>query len=409
MRILFVSQHYSPEPINSFHTAEGLARRGHEVTALVGEPNYPVGSSYPGYDPHKRMEEDLNGVHVVRCPLHPRKKGIIHRVWNYYSFRRSGIRVQQTLSDDFDVVMSYQTSPVMMAEPAIAYAERTGTPLLLFCLDIWPACLSMGGIREGSPIHRYYRGVSRRIYQAADRLAVSSPLFVDYLRDKVGVHVEDPLILPQFAPSDFQADAAAAASCGYDPGKVNLTFAGNVGKAQSVDTIVKAAALLDGDSRFAFHILGSGTELERCRELAGKLGCTNIQFHGRLPESAMPAYHAASDGMLLTFIGDGLLGCTLPLKTFTYLASGKPVLCSAVGETCRVVEEAGCGFCAPAGDEEALADACLRFADTDIQERDAMGARARAYYEEHFTQDSFFRKLEGALEELKGVRHGSRL
>ena len=403
MKVLLVSQHYRPEPLNSSDIAEGLVERGHEVWALVGQPNYPSGVVYPGYDAGCIMEEDIKGVHVVRCPVHPRKSGMVHRVWNYYSFSRSGVKVQRQLPDDFDVVVSYQTSPVMMSNPAIAYARRTGAPLLLYCLDIWPECLTAGGVRSGSAVYNHYLKVSRDIYQEADLLAISSPLFERYLRDVVGVKTGEMVLLPHFAGEDFQA-ASREAMQGYDFSKINLTYAGNIGIIQSVDTIVRAAALLEDDLRFAFHILGTGSEYESCKALADSLNSGNVTFHGRHPSESMPSFYAASDAMILTF-GDGpLLGYTLPLKIHTYLAAGKPILCSANGDARRVVEEAACGFCSASGDARGLADACLAFAE--CSNKDELGKRARAYYDEHYTKERFFATLETALGELKGTKHG---
>lgn len=404
MRILAVSQHYWPEPLDSTHICEGLVARGHEVTVLCGEPNYPEGIIYPGYSARELRREERNGVQIVRVPLHPRKTGPIHRVWNYYSFAASATRVAATLPDEFDVVLSYQTSPVMMARPAIAFAERTGTPLLLYCLDIWPECLLAGGIRRGSLVYRHYLRVSRDIYQAADRLAVSSPLFANYLIEQVGLSLRDPLDLPHFAKASIY-EAPAEPHPSYDASKVNLTFAGNVGAAQSVETIVRAAALCADDDRLAFHVVGSGTDLDACQRLAHELGADNVTFHGRHPESEMPAFYEASAAMLLTMAGGSLLGLTLPYKLHTYLAAGKPVLGATSGDGARVVREAGCGTCVPSEDADGLARICREFADRgDWSE---MGARARAYYNDNYTEGRFFERLEGALERLRGTRHGS--
>lgn len=404
MRILVVSQHYWPEPLDSTQICEGLVERGHEVCVLCGEPNYPEGTIYPGYDARELRREERNGVQIVRVPLHPRKTGPVHRVWNYYSFAASATKVAAELPGDFDVVLSYQTSPVMMARPALAYAKRTGVPLLLYCLDIWPECLLAGGIKRGGIVYNHYRKVAHDIYQAADRVAVSSPFFVGYLREEVGVRLSNPVDLPHFA-SDALVDVCAEPRADYDRAKVNLTFAGNVGAAQSVETIVRAAALCVDDERLAFHVVGSGTELDSCRQLARTLGASNVIFHGRFPQEAMPAFYAASDAMLLTLAGGTLLGLTLPLKLHTYLAASKPVLGAVTGDAERVIREAGCGRCVPAEDAEGLARICRDFAERDDWAE--LGSRARDYYDANYTKERFFERLEEALDDLRGTKHGS--
>ena len=404
MRILVVSQHYWPEPLNSTEICEGLAQRGHEVTVLCGQPNYPQGEFYPGYDGSHVSEEEHNGVRILRSPVHPRKTGALHRVWNYYSFAAQATHLQAMLPEDaFDVVLVYQTSPVLMARPALAYARRTGTPVLLYCLDIWPECLTAGGIKPNSPVYEHFRRVSHDIYQEADLLAITSPLFEDYLRDVVNVRFDHMVNLPHFAPPSFLQEIEEPFA-GFDRSACNLTFAGNIGAAQSVQTIVRAAALLTDEKNLAFHVLGEGSELENCRTLAQELGASNVTFWGRHPLEEMPSFYAASDAMLITFAHNRLLGYTMPLKLHTYLAGGRPVLGAVDGDARRVIEEAACGFCAPAEDAEGFAEVCRRFVAYD--HKDELAHNARHYYEQHFTMERFFTTLEEAFDSLKGVRHG---
>ena len=86
MKILVLCQYYWPEPFRISDLCEALTERGHQVTVVTGTPNYPEGKVYPGYEGTKHGDEIIRGVRVMRCPIHPRKRGAIHRFWNYYSF-----------------------------------------------------------------------------------------------------------------------------------------------------------------------------------------------------------------------------------------------------------------------------------------------------------------------------------
>lgn len=400
-----VSQHYWPEPFNVAEICEALVARGHAVTALVGTPNYPEGEIYPGYGKGANAHQSRKGVDIVRVPLIPRKQDPIHRVLNYYSFACNGERMARKIDHGFDAVVSFQTSPVMQARPAIAYAEATGTPLLHYVVDIWPECLLAGGIKKGSIAYNHYAKVSRQIYKKADRLAVTSPLFVDYLSDLMGSQVKAAL-LPQYAEDEFFEAPSGSVPKGYDPEKFNVTFAGNVGAAQSVQTLVRAAALLKGDPCFVFHVIGSGSELASCKALAEELGASNIVFHGRHDISEMPSFYAASDAMVATFSADETLAWTLPRKIQSYMAAGKPVVAAIGGETERVLAEAHCGMCCAAEDAEGLARVCGRLADATPERRAEMGAAGRAYCKSHFAKSRFVKTLESELEKLKGTKHG---
>lgn len=401
MRILVSCQHYWPEPFNTGDVCEALVERGHEVTVITALPNTGMpGNDIPAewHDPSRR-DEVRNGVRVIRADLHPRLSGGPNRVRNYLSFWRNANGIARGLGDEFDVALGYQFSPVMQADPALVWARRNNRKSLLYCFDLWPVSLTAGGFSEKSLPYKWMGAVSKRIYSQADRIAVTSPLFDEYLRGELGLDIPDSAYLPQYADDAFGAGAVPAAD-GFDPSVCNLTFAGNVGQAQSVVTIVEAAALLRDEPGIRFHVVGSGSRLAECEARASELGLSNIAFHGRMPIEEMPAYYAASDAMLVTFEESPMATYTLPRKATTYLAAGRPVLAALEGETRRVLGEAGCGLCCGTADAEGLARIAKEFAAMPDAERKRMGEAARAYYLANFTKDKFLDTLEGLLLDL---------
>lgn len=407
MKILAVSQYYWPEPFNVSDICEELVSRGNEVTVLTGIPNYPEGDVYPGYDAKRGCEEERNGVRIVRAPMSPRGKGALNRVRNYYSFSRNGSKLARRMLGDCDMVLSFEISPVMSARPAIAYSEMHGKPHFMYVIDIWPECLLAGGIKKDSAIYRHFESVSADIYGAADGLAVTSPQFGPYISGLVGGEV-DAAYLPQYAEDGFSElpDPDPHLDEGmFRDGRLHYMFAGNVGAAQSVETLVEAAAQLEGDG-IDFHVVGSGSTLEKCEKLAAELGAGNVFFHGRHPIEEMPAYYAKADVMIATFANSPILGYTLPRKIQSYMAAGKPVIGTVTGEARRVLDEAGCGFCCEAEDVAGLVECCRKMAATPEPLRAEFGERARKYCSEHYSRESFFATLINALETLKGTKHG---
>ena len=405
-KILVVSQHYWPEPFNFAEICEELVQRGYDVTVLTGLPNYPEGAIYPGYEGGKNRYQIRNGVRIIRSPLIPRGTSTVQRVVNYFSFSHEATKMTAGLESDFDVVLAFQTSPVMMAEPALAYAKRTGVPVLLWCIDIWPECLTAGGIPAGSAPYNLFKLISKRIYRSADRLAVTSPLFKEYLHDMFGMNTSELIDLPQYA-EDLFTDEAEDIPEGYDRTKINLTFAGNIGSAQSVETIIEAARLVKGEERLLFHVVGSGSSEQACRDLAKQYGLNNVVFHGRHPLEEMPAFYQASDAMLATFADNPVLGYTLPRKIQSYLAAGKPIIGTVTGEAARVINEAPCGLTSAPEDPVGFAANCLVFAEQPDSIRAALGRCGKAYYEKHFTKQAFYSRLEKELNDLKGKKHGA--
>lgn len=402
MRILVSCQHYWPEPFNTGDVCEALVARGHEVTIITALPNTGMlGNDIPDeWRDSARRDVVRNGVRVIRADLHPRLTGGVNRVRNYLSFWRNANKIARSLGDEYDVAMGYQFSPVMQADPALVWAKENNKKALLYCFDLWPASLLAGGFKESSLPFRWMRSVSKRIYSQADRIAVTSPLFDEYFRSELGLSVPDSAYLPQYADDAFLSAPADSVPDGYELAKTNLTFAGNVGQAQSVETIVEAAGLLRNEPSIAFHVVGSGSHLDACKTRAAELGLHNLVFHGRKPVEDMPAYYAASDAMLVTFEASPMADYTLPRKVTTYLAAGRPVLAALDGETRRVLDEANCGLCCDTADAEGLARIVRRFAALPNEEKDRMGRRAREYYLVHFTKGRFLDELEALLANL---------
>ena len=389
MKILVICQYYHPEPFRISDICEELVKRGHEVTVVTGVPNYPEGIVYKGYENGAHRDEIINGVHVYRCDTIPRKTGAVHRFLNYYSYADSSTKFVKTLPDDFDVVFINQLSPVMMAKAGIKYAKPHHKPCILYCLDLWPESLVVGGIGKGSKIYNHYHRVSERIYRAVDRILITSRSFSEYCEKEFGIDKDKISYLPQYA-EDLFGDIPPK-----EPSDIcDLVFAGNIGTAQSVITIVKAAEILKDES-VRFHIVGSGIELDNLKSYADAHALQNITFYGRIPLDEMPKFYAMADAMLLTLKADPILSMTLPGKLQSYLAAGKPVIAAIDGEAQRVIEVAACGFCSPAEDPSALAENILRFIVLD--DKQALADSARSYYEQHFDKEKFMHQLEESI------------
>lgn len=390
MKILVVSQHYWPEPFPSTDICEGLAARGHEVHVLTDIPNYPMGYILPEYRGGKLRKQEHNGVKIFRSFTVGRRNNILFRMLNYYSFSLSSTFYTRKLDRDYDAILAIQSSPIMMVRAALRHGKRIGKKVVYYTMDLWPASLAAGGIGEGSAIYRLFTGVSRRLYRRADRILITSEMFREYLQENFAI--DDDVIghLPQYASAAFQQLPQAP-----EKDTVDLMFAGNVGAAQSLTTVLEAAKLLQDVPKLRWHIVGDGSELEHLKTLAAQDQLSQVIFHGRKPPEAMPEYYAMADAMLVTLTDDPFIGMTLPAKVQSYMAAGKPVLAAANGEIPLVLADAQCGLCAPAGDARAFAQVVRAFLqETD---RETMGKNARSYYLTHFTREQFMNTLEQEL------------
>ncbi len=383
MKILVICQYYFPEPFRISDICEEFVRQGHEVLVVTGTPNYPMGEIYPGYENGGKMDEILNGVKVHRCITTPRKTGALNRLKNYFSYPIASKKYIKTLDDSFDVVFVNQLSPVMMADAGIWYKKKYNKKLVLYCLDLWPESLCVGGIKKGSAIYKVFKAVSKRVYQAADKLLITSRSFRDYLKGMFDIADERITYLPQYAEAQFLNLKEKGR------GEIfNLLFAGNIGTAQSAETIVEAARLLKNE-KVMFHIVGDGIELETVKKQAE--GLENIVFYGRKPLEEMPRYYEIADAMLVTLTNDPIISLTLPGKVQTYMAAGKPIVGAINGETSLVLKEAQGGYCGPAGAADMLAANIQKLMVSGKAQM--IGRRNREYYLERFSKEQFIEKL----------------
>ena len=393
MKILVICQHYHPEPFRITDICEEWIKLGHEVTVVTGKPNYPMGKIYDGYKGKEKRDEIVNGVKIHRCFVVPRKKGIIYRFLNYYSYALSAKRYVNKIKEKFDVVFVNQLSPVMMVAPALTYKKKYGAQVVLYCLDLWPESLVAGGIKRDSFLYRHYHKVSAKIYRGVDKIAITSKLFKKYFLEQFGITEDKITYLPQYAESVFDCELCQKES----NGQIDLLFAGNIGNAQSVETIVRAAADTKDIQDLYWHIVGDGIALEKCQALAHKLQVKNIIFHGRKPLEEMPIFYQKADAMLVTLMKDDVLSLTLPGKVQTYMSAGKMVLAAADGEISRLLSEVDCGLCVGAEDFEGLARIAREFYTLKEERRKEYGKNAKQFYETYFAKSIFFEKVDELL------------
>lgn len=394
MKILIVSQYYYPEQFQINEIAPELVRRGHEVTVVCGLPNYPKGKIFQGYE--SRFEEVIDGVNVIRCKQVPRGDSLVQLVRNYWSYARESKKVIQSLPGDFDVVLGYQLSPITSMLAALEYKKRNGTPVVYYTLDIWPASAEAMLHGKNNPVYWWVKSLSKKIYLGADKVLVTSRPFIDYLRNTHGLLAEKMDYLPQHAsPEMLEMNLEAE-----DNGIADFMFAGNIGKGQRVDVIIKAAAILGARKDYKIHIVGDGRMREELEKQVKENGLEeNVVFYGNQKREDMPSFYKKADVLLITLRGNNEVGNTMPGKLQMYMTTGKPILGAINGAAREVIEAAQCGSCVKAGDYQGLAK-LMEFYIQHPKEYDVCGKNARYYFRKHFTLNHFINGLEAELKQL---------
>lgn len=395
MRVLLLTQWYKPEPTPLQHElAQSLIARGHEVTVLTGFPNYPSGKLYPGYKVRPLQHEVMDGVPIVRVPLYPEhSRSAAGRVVNYGSFAASAALLGLRAMPRPDVLFVYHP-PLTVGWPAYVLSRFWRAPFVYQIQDMWPETLSATGMLNNPTMLAGVGNFARWVYDKAAAILVISPGFRRNLLEKgvpdAKIHVISNWVDPQ-AAYVAEPDPALAARLGLAD-CFNIMFAGNMGEAQGLDTVIAAAELLRDLPQVQFVFVGDGVAQPGLQAAASAKGLTNVRFLGRYPGNQMPGLYALADVLLIHLKDDPLFRITIPSKTFTYLASGKPILAAVAGDTEEVIRNAGAGLTCEPGDPQGLAHAVRVLYAMDSQQRSELGQHGRSaalttYSREQLTQE----------------------
>lgn len=408
MHVLIVTQYFWPENFRINDVAIGLKEKGHEVTVLTGQPNYPDGRFFPGYGCWSKMEEGYHGIRVLRVPLIPRGNGgALRLLLNFCSFALSAsVFGAWRCRASYDVILVFEPSPVTVGIPAIVLKKLRGAPILFWVQDLWPESLSATGATESRWILGFVELIVRRIYRQCDRILVQSEAFRTPI-ELLGVQREHIMYFPNSAEPFYQPLSLGSEAPEHRqlPSGFRVMFGGNIGKAQSFETILDAAELLKDRPEIHWIVLGDGRMFTWVRDQVERrdLGRT-VHLLGRFPAESMPRYFALADVLLVTLREQPIFALTVPSKVQSYLACGKPIVAALSGEGARIVREAGAGMTPPPEDPRALADAVLALYNMPVEVRRAMGLRGRSYFETHFERTLLLERLDLWMNEVKGER-----
>ena len=389
MKILFLTQWFDPEPgSKGLAFARALVHRGHEVEVLTGFPNYPGGRLYPGYRLKLRQRELMEGIPVVRVPLYPSHDGsVIKRVANYMSFALAAATVGVYSVQRPDVAYVYHP-PATIAFPAIVLKAIRGVPFVLDIMDLWPDTLAATGMVASQSVLRAVARGCRLAYRSAARIAVVTPGFKRALIDR-GVPAEKIDVIYNWGhePAITQApsDAPILREAGVE-GRFNVVFAGTMGRAQALSSVLHAARIVAAQApRVQFVFVGGGIEVARLKAEATVMALPNVRFLPVRPAVEVAPLLAAADVLLVHLRDDPLFSITIPSKTQAYMAAGRPVLMAVRGDAAALVAGAEAGVCVNPDDPDALAKAVCDLSCVAPASLAGMGARGLAYYQKHLS------------------------
>lgn len=396
MKILIVSPYFYPENFRVSDFAFRMVARGHEVTVLTGLPNYPKGKFFGKFRIFRR--ETIDGVKIYRVPIIPRMESTkIGLFFNYLSFLFSGLLFGPILlcREKPDVIFSVNYSPPTASLIGLLLTKFLKAPMYTWVQDLWPESLSATGSVKVNFVIEVIEKIMLVVYSGSTIVLVQSKAFAEVIKSK-GVDEEKIQYFPNWAEDIYSLDQSSQDRFRdlIPTDKFIIMFAGNLGVAQSLDTVIKAANLTKG-SLIHWVFLGDGRKSEwLCNAIAEYALEDSVSVLGRHPVEDMPAFFNLADAMLVTLKTDPAFGMTIPGKIQSYLKSGKPILSALDGEGALVIKESGSGFNANSEDFNGLAENAIKMSEMTSLELSVMGACGQRFYLQNFDAEYLFSKFE---------------
>lgn len=397
--VLFVTQHYTPEVIGSApycaDLAEGLVRRGRQVTVLTGLPHYPDPAEFERFTANPPLRQSLAGVVVER--LHswlPKRRSALLRVAGELAFMLAGLlallrgRVRR-----HEVVISL--CPSIFAVLLGMMATVRGGRHVAMVHDVQSGLAHSLGIVRFGLLVRLMRLAERFILNRVDLILVLSTEMAATLR---GLGVTQPIeILPIWV--DVEAIRPRPVPDGQP---TTILYSGNFGRKQGLDQLIALAAEL-AEKRPDVRLLLRGSGGERAAVMAevATRGLTNVEFGDLVPRDQLGEALAAGTLHLVPQKPDGA-DFAVPSKIYNIMAAGRCFVTTALpGSALWNLQAQTQAFgCVPPQDTAALTRAVIDLLD-DPTRRHAMAERGRAHAEQHHARENLIARIDQWLISLR--------
>jgi glycosyltransferase involved in cell wall biosynthesis len=351
-----------------------------DVTVHTGFPHYPSGTIAPPYRNRPLTRERREAVAVVRSAVYPAaNRGFARRLLNHASFAASALATAP-FTGAADVVVA-ETPPLFTAAAGAVYAAIKRAALVVNVADRWPAsAVELGMLSDARAIAAAER-LERWVYRRADLITAPTAGIVAALEAQPaaagkGRRTWPVLDLARFDPRPPEGELPSAST----KLPLRLLYAGTIGLAQGVGTLLEASRLA-GPDVVETTIAGDGAEAATLADRARD--ADNVKLVGTVPAGQIPALYARADAAAVLLRDRPIFRGALPTKLLEAMGAGRPLLVSAEGEAAELVRSAHAGVSVPPDDPAALAQAIVTLhRDPDLRLR--LGAAGRAYVEDRF-------------------------
>jgi glycosyltransferase involved in cell wall biosynthesis len=351
-KILIVTECFYPEEFKINELALEWKNKGYHVDVLTMVPSYPKSEVFDGYKNKWFQKDNWNGITIYRVKaVTGYKKSLFKKLLKYFAFMFMGSVISLKIGKKYDYIFGFQVGSLTGMVPAVILKQFYKKPVTLWIQDIWPDSVYAYGFKKTKFLEYFLNRFVKYVYKHTSNFAISAKGFeqkiIPYLNDK-----KEIIYAPNWA--DYLNKDLEKFSFSAD-NKIHFTFAGNIGTVQNLDNIIEAFGRLDDkfSIKAQLNIIGDGSHLEKLKNTVNKNNFKNIIFWGRKPREEIYKYLEVSDFLIVSLVDKEIFSLTVPAKTQTYIATGKPIIAIINGEVANIIKENQLGLvCSPDNLEE---------------------------------------------------------
>jgi len=372
MKILKLSSYYSPELISSTHLSRDLEDAyldaGFTIDVFCPTPTRGVSDEVRKEYKKIKYEEMREGKIIVhRFAMFREGKNPIQRALRYVLVNIAQYQ-KGSRAEEIDVIMAGSTPPtqgVLCGKVAKKLSKRykKKVPFVYNLQDVFPDSLVTTGLtKKGSLLWKIGRKIENYTYNAADHIIVISESMKRNIMEK-GVPEEKITVISNWIDTEAtkpvaKNDNRLYEEFGISRDKFTVLYAGNFGKAQGADVVLRAAEQLKDNDSVQFVIFGGGSGFEAAKNTVEERELANVIIHKLLPQERVPEVYSLGDVALIT-CKKGVGNSGMPSKTWSIMACDTPIIASfdTDSELAEILSASGAGLCIEPEDETALVSA----------------------------------------------------
>jgi colanic acid biosynthesis glycosyl transferase WcaI len=401
LRLVVLCPHFAPDlaPTGVVMTriVTELAARGHELHVVTSLPWYRNHAIEQGWGGRLWRTEKTEWGSIIRVHPFPgkSKSNLLRRALGFIAFSYA-VGIRSVHADG----LPFKVDGVLAMSPPLTLG-LTGwctkiirrAPLVFNIQDVFPDAAIQTGAISNKKIIAAAKWLERVSYQRSDAVVLLSQDLRTNIANKIDTKHHHRLhVIPNFVdtvaitPQDRMTNYRSELGIGD---QLVVMYAGNVGFSQSLNLVVEAAAKFP---EVAFVVNGDGAARKKLQEDCAELA--NVYFGDYQPIERLSEVLATGDIHLVP-LRTGLAAVSVPSKSYSILAAGRPML-AAIDlntEIPNMLQQSGAGIAVEPDNAPAFIEALGRLVNNRDQLSE-MGANGRKWVETHASPASVAARYE---------------